>query len=286
MAPAIGGTGEPASRRQSRFSLGPATQTSLILNWQAGSDNIGIDHYNVSRDLRSGLGPAQGRRDETAQPHVHGTHLRHRLLARAGGRGRGRQQVGLAEAIWYPVRTLACDPSSPPPPPSGGTPDTQPPAKAGSLTGAGDADVIGSELAGRRRQHRYRSLQRLSRGTSDQASGQLKVAETNSSATYTGLTCGTDHSLALVAEDAAGSKSDLAEAIWYRFAPSPATPRRHRRRRRVKPPPRRVKPPPRQVKPATSGGTTETKTPGRTARSPPSPGGHRKWRRRPKPPSP
>ena len=121
VAPAIGGTGDtqpPASR----FSLGPATQTSLVLNWQAGSDNIGIDHYNVYRR------------------------------------------------------------------------------------------------------------------TSDQASGQLKVAETKQlSHTYTGLTCGTDYSLALVAEDAAGNKSDWPRQSGIRFAPSPATPRRHRRRRRVEP---------------------------------------------------
>ena len=31
------------------LSLGPATQTTLVLNWQPGSDNVGIDHYNVYR---------------------------------------------------------------------------------------------------------------------------------------------------------------------------------------------------------------------------------------------
>ena len=114
-----GGTTDTQPPAKPVLSLGPATQTSLVLNWQAGSDNIGIDHYNVYR------------------------------------------------------------------------------------------------------------------GTSIQASGQLKVRLRNASLnhTYTGLTCGTDYSLALVAEDAAGNKSDLAEAIWYQFAPSPATPRRHRRRR-------------------------------------------------------
>ena len=88
--------------------------------------------------------------------------------------------------------------------------------KAGSLTGAGDADVIGSELAGRQRQHRYRSLQRLSRDLRSRPRASSRSAETKQlNHTYTGLTCGTDYSLALVAEDAAGNKSDLAEAIWY-----------------------------------------------------------------------
>ena len=54
------------------------------------------------------------------------------------------------------------------------------------------------------------------RGTSASAGAQVKIAETTSlSYVYTGLTCGTGYSLALQAQDAAGNKSNLGEAIWY-----------------------------------------------------------------------
>ena len=61
----------------------------------------------------------------------------------------------------------------------------------------------------------------------------MKVGETQAlSYTYSGLTCGTDYSLALVAEDKAGNTSILAEAIWYPVVRSTA--RRHRRRLRLR----------------------------------------------------
>ena len=95
---------------------------------------------------------------------------------------------------------------------SGGYPA---PGEARLVTRTGNADDARVELEDWRRQRRNRPLRRLPRTTSA-PSGQTKVAQTTAlSYTYTGLACDADYSLALVAVDAAGNKSILAEAIWY-----------------------------------------------------------------------
>ena len=127
--PSPGGTPDTQPPAGPVLSLGPATQTSLVLNWQAGSDNVGIDHYNVYRGTSDELS-GQVKIAETKQLSYTYTGLTcgtDYSLALVAEDAAGNKSI-LAEAIWYPVRTLACSATTPPPPPpSGGTPDTQPP---------------------------------------------------------------------------------------------------------------------------------------------------------------
>ena len=103
------------------LSLGPATQTTLELSWQAGKDNVGVHHYNVFRGSSAAAGNQAKIAETTALNYTYtqlacGTSYSLALQAQdAAG-----NTSNLSEAIWYPVKTLAC----------GGPPaDTQPPAK-------------------------------------------------------------------------------------------------------------------------------------------------------------
>jgi chitodextrinase len=100
------------------LSLGPATQTTLELRWQAGVDNIGVHHYNVFRGNSAAAGAQVKITETTALSYVYtqlacGTSYSLALQAQdAAG-----NKSNLSEAIWYPVTTLACGLSSSPPPP-------------------------------------------------------------------------------------------------------------------------------------------------------------------------
>ena len=194
------------------LSLGPATQTTLELRWQAGRDNVGVHHYNVFRGSSAAVGGQAKIAETTALSYAYtqlacGTSYSLALQAEdAAG-----NKSNLSEAIWYPVTTLACGTGTPPPPPA----DTQPPAKP--ILSLGPATQTTLELrwqAGRDNVgvHHYNVF----RGSSAAVGGQAKIAETTAlSYAYTQLACGTSYSLALQAEDAAGNKSNLSEAIWY-----------------------------------------------------------------------
>lgn len=100
------------------LSLGAASQTSLTLNWQAGSDNIGVDHYNVYRGT-SGDAAAQVKVGETSALSYTFTGLTCATdysLGLTVEDAAGNESV-LAHAIWFPVRTVDCDAPPPPPPP-------------------------------------------------------------------------------------------------------------------------------------------------------------------------
>ena len=261
VAPAVGGTRGTRDTQPPEkpiLSLGPATQTSLVLNWQAGSDNVGIDHYNVYRgtsDRPSGQVKV-AETNELSYTYTGLTCGTDYSLALVAEDAAGNTS-NLAEAIWYPVRTLACSPTTPPAggtsPTSGGTPPTlggtsptsggTPPTSGGTSPTSGGTPV--TQLAPARPDGQPPARPVLSLGPATQTSlvlnwqagsdnvgidrlqrlpwhvrralrpGEDRRDETAQLDTYTGLTCGTDYSLALVAEDAAGNTSILAEAIWY-----------------------------------------------------------------------
>jgi chitodextrinase len=189
------------------LSLGPATQTTLALTWQAGTDNVGIDHYDVYRGTTSAASGQTKIGQTTALSYTYtglncGTDYSLALVAvdAAGNKS------FLAEAIWYPVSTLACTGSS----------DAQPPTaptnlSVGATTGtsvttgwAPSTDNVAVTGYG------------IYRGTS------LLSTTTGVSGSYTGLTCGTAYTLGVDAFDAAGNRSSRSN-VTATTSPCPDT---------------------------------------------------------------
>jgi hypothetical protein len=118
-------------------TLGPATQISVTLNWQPGVDNVGVHHYEVYRGTSSSASAQTKVTDTTALTYTLtgltcGTSysLGLTVVDAAGNKS------SLAQAVWYPVRTLDCTtpPPPPPPPPSDGTLMWSPPALSNPQT--------------------------------------------------------------------------------------------------------------------------------------------------------
>ena len=195
------------------LKVAAATATSVTLAWTASSDDVAVAGY--------GLYVAGSRTTQTANTSAAFSGLQCGTTYNLGvdaydNTGKRSSLAQLSAA------TSAC--ASTPPPPAPG--DTQPPAKP-PLAGAGDATTLvlnwqpGSDNVGIDHYNVYR-------GTSDQAADQMKVGETTAlSYTYSGLTCGTDYSLALVAEDKRATRRSWPKRSGIPCVRSPAR-RRHR----------------------------------------------------------
>jgi chitodextrinase len=192
------------------LSLGPATQTSLVLNWLPDTDNVGVDHYDVflngSRVAQtSGL-------SWTFTGLSCGTSYALGLVAFDAA---GNHSL-LAEATWSPVTTQACaaqppptqpPPTQPPPAKPAPPPDTEPPAKP--LLSLGPATQTSLVL------NWLPDTDDVGIDHYDVFLNGSRVAQTDGLTwTYTGLSCGTSYALGLVAFDAAGNHSLLTEATW------------------------------------------------------------------------
>jgi chitodextrinase len=181
-----------------RLRLATATPTSVTLSWSRSNDNVEVAGYEVF------VGQLTIRTRETT--HTTGS-LECSTTYRAGVTA--FDAVGnRSRTAWISVATAACAPPQPPT-------DTQPPSRP--ILSLGPAAQTTLELRWQASTdnvgvHHYNVF----RGKSATAGDQLKIAETTAlSYVYTQLTCGTSYSLALQAQDAAGNKSNLSEAIWY-----------------------------------------------------------------------
>jgi chitodextrinase len=183
------------------LSLGPATQTTLELRWQAGTDNVGVHHYNVFRGKSATAGDQVKIAETTALSYVYtqlacGTSYSLALQAQdAAG-----NKSDLAAAIWYPVTTRSCDepPSPPPPPPPA---DTQPPSMPSNLRiTSSTATSIGLTWTA--------STDNVGVAGYDVYLNGVKVfMPSGTSFTYLGLSCATTYTAAVDAYDAAGNYS-------------------------------------------------------------------------------
>jgi chitodextrinase len=185
------------------LSLGPATQTTLELRWQAGIDNVGVHHYNVFRGKSATAGDQVKIAETTALSYVYtqlacGTSYSLALQAQdAAG-----NKSNLAEAIWYPVTTRACDqPPPPPPPPAPPAGDTQPPSTPSNLrVTSSTATSIGLAWTA--------STDNVGVAGYDVYLNGVKVwMPSGTSFTYLGLSCATTYTAAVDAYDAAGNHS-------------------------------------------------------------------------------
>jgi chitodextrinase len=181
------------------LSLGPATQTTLELRWQTGTDNVGIHHYNVFRGNSAAAGGQVKIAETTALSYVYtglacGTSYSLALQAQdAAG-----NKSNLSEAIWYPVTTRACDQPPPPPPPPG---DTQPPSAPSNLrvTSSTATSIALAWTA---------STDNVGVAGYDVYLNGVKVwMPSGTSFTYLGLSCATTYTAAVDAYDAAGNHS-------------------------------------------------------------------------------
>ncbi len=184
------------------LSLGARTATSLVLQWQPGIDNVGVHHYNVFR----GASPAVAGQVKVAET----TTLSHTFtgltcgtdysLALEVADAAGNKSL-LAEAIWYPARTLDC---VPPPAPSLPVGDTTPPTQPGSLAvGAAAATSVSltwtsaSDAVGVTGYGVYRN-------------GTFVKSVSQPGTTVSALACGTGYTFEVDAFDAAGNRSTRA----------------------------------------------------------------------------
>jgi chitodextrinase len=204
---------ESPPSRPRRFALTKATQTSVSLSWRRSDDNAGVAGYEIYLGGR----PATQTKETTYTIESLACGTTYRVGVAAYDATGNRSRVA-----WISVSTSACappqpspPPPSPPPPPPPPPADTQPPSKP--ILSLGPATQTTLELrwqAGRDNVgvHHYNVF----RGSSAAVGGQAKIAETTAlSYAYMQLACGTSYSLALQAEDAAGNRSNLSEAIWY-----------------------------------------------------------------------
>jgi chitodextrinase len=185
--------------RPRRLALMKAMPTSVTVSWRRSYDNVGVAGYMVfllGRPTMRTTGTTY-----TIESLACSTTYRVGVVAHDASGNESR-------STWISVSTAACAPPQPPA-------DTQPPAKP--ILSLGTATQTTLELrwqAGKDNVgvHHYNVF----RGNSAAVGNQVKVAETTAlSYVYTGLACGTSYSLALQAQDAAGNKSNLSEAIWY-----------------------------------------------------------------------
>ena len=232
-----------------RLRLVGATSTTLMLSWSPSRDNVGVKGYDVYVAGRQTL--------QTTQTTYRITSLACRTTYRvevaaydAAGNRSGRARVSVSTGACTPPPPPqppspppAPPPAPPPPPPSA---DTQPPAKP--ILSLGPAAQTALELRWQPSTdnvgvHHYNVF----RGSSTAGGSQVKIAETTAqNYVYTQLACGTSYSLALQAQDAAGNKSNLSEAIWYPVTTLPCS---------GSPPP----PPPLRL-PSTAAATSATST--------------------------
>jgi chitodextrinase len=181
------------------LSLGPAGQTTLELRWQVGTDNVGVHHYNVFRGNSATVGSQVKIAETTALSYVYtglacGTSYSLALQAEdAAG-----NKSNLAEAIWYPVTTRACDQPPPPQPPG----DTQPPSTPSNLrVTSSTATSIGLTWTA--------SMDNVGVAGYDVYLNGVRVwmVASGTSFTYLGLSCATTYTAAVAAYDAAGNHS-------------------------------------------------------------------------------
>ena len=117
------------------LALGPQTQTTLELDWQAGVDNVGIDHYNVwlghsgSSDFAK---VAQASAAQLSYVYQGLTCATAYTLGLEAVDAAGNKSL-IGEATWGPVSTLACSAPPPPPPPPPPAGDTSPPTQPANL---------------------------------------------------------------------------------------------------------------------------------------------------------
>jgi chitin-binding protein len=104
------------------MTLGTKTQTSIALSWQASTDDVGVDHYNVYR------GTSAAATDQVKVAETGGLTYTYSGLTCGTDYSLGLEAVdaagnrsSLSEAIWYPARTLDCSP-----PPSTDLPPAKP----------------------------------------------------------------------------------------------------------------------------------------------------------------
>jgi chitodextrinase len=178
-----------------RLSLGEVTKDSAVLNWQPGTDDVGIDHYNVWLDSARVA-------ETTALSHRY-TELRcgtDYVLGLEAVDAAGNKSV-LAQAQW-PIRTRDCTSSSSSPPADVSPPSTPPNLRLSDatstsvgLTWSASTDNVG--VAG------YRV----------ERNGASDAAVTERAATVDGLTCGTAYTFGVKAFDAAGNQSPPASVI-------------------------------------------------------------------------
>ena len=99
------------------LSLGPQTQTTLALDWQAATDNVGVDHYNVwlghsgSSDFAKIAQVSAAQLSYVYQGLTCGT--AYTLGLEAVDAAGNKSLIG--DATYGPVSTLACSAPTPPP---------------------------------------------------------------------------------------------------------------------------------------------------------------------------
>ena len=176
------------------LTLGTATETSLVLNWQPGVDNVGADHYNV---FLNGAKVAQ----TTALTWTY-TGLACNTDYTLGLEvedAAGNTSL-LTEGTLTPVRTNACSPAPPPV-------DTTAPSQPGGLTVAA-ATTTGVTLAWTASTDNVGVA-----GYGVYVDGASVQTETQPGATVSGLACGTAYTLAVDAFDPARNRSTKASLV-------------------------------------------------------------------------
>ena len=194
------GPGHGPAREADSFA-GPASQTSLVLNWQAGSDNVGVHHYNV---FLNGAKLAE----TTALTWTY-TGLSCNTDYAMGLEvvdAAGNKSL-LSEATWT-VRTAACSgpaDTTPPSPPSGLA------VSAVSGTGLTLSWSPASDNVGVTAYEVFRN-------------GTQVGSVTTTSSNQSGLTCGTSYTFGVEALDAAGNRSPRAQLTAATSACADTTP--------------------------------------------------------------
>jgi chitodextrinase len=195
--------------------LGPATQTTLELRWQAGTDNVGVHHYNVFRGNSAAVADQVKIGETTALSYVYtglacGTSYSLALQAEdAAG-----NKSNLAEGIWYPRTTLACGQSPPPPSPG----DTEPPSAPSNLQ-VTSSTTTSIGLAWKA------STDNVGIAGYDVYVNGVKIWTTSgTSFPYMGLSCATTYTVAVEAYDAAGNRSQRATITTATSACPPPPP--------------------------------------------------------------
>jgi chitodextrinase len=202
------GAGEGRAAPRPVLSLGPVTQTTLTLKWEPQPGATQTDHYNVLLDGAK-VGETRLGLPNSPTPSVAPTWT-FAGLACDSVHSLGLQPIGVngnglsKQATLSGVRTSACSSSPPPPPPPA---DTVRPAKPVLSLGPATASSLTlSWQAG---------VDNVGVDHYNVFLNGVKVGETTAlSWTFTGLQCGTDYSLGLEVEDAAGNTSFLSEATW------------------------------------------------------------------------
>ena len=242
----LGDTSAPTRPR--RLTLANATPTSVTVSWRRSSDNVGVAGYEVYLAGRPTM-----RRPKRRTPSTHSPVTRPIRVGVAALR-HGRLQVSVPPGS----RSRPLPARRPPPPPHHHrrhrrlhrllrhhplqTPNRRPNR---SCHWARRHKERSSFVGRPARTTWVCTTTTSSGGLGQRCQAQVKIAETTSlSYVHTGLACGTAYSLALQAQDAAGNKSNLSEAIWYPVTTQAALACDHASSAATLPPPPPPPPPP------------------------------------------